>query len=254
MLRAVAQRTNLVGQSGLPVIIPSSSLTGIQANGTVTFDTALPTGLGTTNTRCWMFFPANAISGDTTGGLYYCVLSSSTVAQIYAGKVGGATGVTTAFTPFVPTTLTAAAPGTVPIYTPSVNTFITLAAVTIPGGAMGPNGQIYYTQQLRFSNTATGKATQVTFGGISLSQISGFGSTDAIVGGGFITNQARQTSQAVITNSGNALPFYAGGVANAYISANTAIDQLLAFTLRLNTAATDVIVLEAFSVQVLFSP
>lgn len=253
MLRAVAQRTNLVGQSGLPVIIPSSSLTGIQANGTVTFDTALPTGLGTTNTRCWCYFPANAVSGDATGGLYYCVLSSSTAATVYAGKVGGATGATAAFVPTVPTTLTPVT-GSAAAYTQATNTFITLAAVTIPGGAMGPNGQIYYTQQLRLSNTATGKATQVTFGGISLSQISGFGSTDAIVGGGFITNQARQTSQAVITNSGNALPFYAGGVANAYISANTAIDQLLAFTLRLNTAATDVIVLEAFSVQVLFSP
>ena len=239
----------LLAQSGLPVVIPSSSAAGIQAHGTVTFDTALPTGLGTTNTRCWCFFPAGAVSGDATGGLYYCVLGSTTTATVYAGKQGGATGVTAAFTPTVPAALTAVT-GSGAAYTQTISTLITLAAISVPGGAMGPNGQVAYMHQVRFSNTATGKASQVSFGSSGLGTISGFGSQDAFSGGGFITNQARQTSQAVVSSQ-NALPFFGGAISTAYTAIDTTASQLLTFALRLNTAASDNAVLETFSIQVL---
>lgn len=240
---------SVLGQSAIPVVIPSSSTTGIQANGTVTFDTALPAGLGSTNTRCWCFFPANAVSGDATGGLYYCVLGSTTTATVYVGKQGGATGVTTAFTPSIPTTLTPVT-GSAAAYTQSTNTFVTAAAITVPGGAMGPNGQISYMQQTRFANTATGKAIQVSFGGSALFNASGFASTDALVGGGFVTNQGRLTSQTII-NSQNGLPFFTGAISSNYLAIDTSANQLLTFALRLNTAATDNAVFEAFSVQLL---
>lgn len=241
MLRAVAQRGTVLGQTGLPVIVPSTSTTGIQANGTLTVDTAL----AMTYPQAWCYFPAGAVSGDATGGLYYCVFSSTTQGTVYAGKIGGANGVSSTFTPYVPTTLTPVV-GSGAGYTQSTGK-INVLQVVVPGGSMGPEGSLNWQADIATNNNANSKTSYYDFStgsfsgnnlaSLTFTRINRWAANRGVVNSQYVTPIPTATS-----TTAPALP-------NTTI--NTAVSQpfVLAFQLAV---ATDWMAVEFFNLQVYY--
>ena len=87
-----------IGEGGIPVGVANTGST--TAAGIVTLGTALPR----IYPAIWLWFPAAVVTGDATGGFYFCVMTSTTVGQIFLtpGKVGLATGVSVVTLPFQP--------------------------------------------------------------------------------------------------------------------------------------------------------
>jgi hypothetical protein len=225
----------ILAASGTPVMIANSGT--IATNGTVTLGTALPT----TYTSAFCYFPASAVSGDSTGGIYYVVFSSTTVGVVYAGKYGVANGVgSVAFTPAVPTGTLTAVTGSNSAFTGST-TETTLVNVTVPAGSIGDNGQVIVITNWATNNSAGAKTGTTYLGGSAVgSQASYTTST-----GGAITNSIRnrgvvtaQISQAI------------GGVVagSVYTAINTAASTSITITADLATA-TDNVILEGFTVE-----
>lgn len=248
MMRAVAQRSTVLAQSAIPVIVPSSSLTGIQANGTLTLTTALPQIYA----QAWCYFPASAVSGDATGGLYYCVFTSTTQCTVYAGKQGTTLGATTAFTPFIPSTLTPVT-GSGAAYTQTVGSEIALANVTLPGGAMGPNGSMFVTHTVSCAPTANAKLFRTRVGGTSIAGLS-FTATDGGASfGAILSNRGNQSVQAENNAAGLYLPYTRGATATQQFNINTANSQAVTLIHQI-AVDTDYSVLDGFILQVFFSP
>lgn len=138
---------------GLPVIVPSSG--SMANNGAITLTTALPA----TFTACYLVLPASAISAGSSAGVYYTVMSSSTVGQVFNNVL--ASGKPTI--PASPTAFVTTGPGAYSQSTSAVN----MLTLSIPGNSMGTQGSlvtdIYYlrpssanTVVLRGSYAGTG--------------------------------------------------------------------------------------------------
>jgi len=164
-----------LGSGSIPVGVANSGT--IATNGTVTLGTALPR----IYPAIWLYFPASAVVGDATGGLYFCVMSSTTVGVVYAGKQGVANGVNTAalpFQPFFPTSLVAVT-GSNSAYTGSTTeTF--LVNVTIPPQTLGLQGQVRVTS-IQTTNNSAGAKTFKNY--LGASQIGQSGSYTTSTGG-----------------------------------------------------------------------
>lgn len=231
----------ILSQSAVPVILAPNGT--IATNGTVTLGTALPT---TYSGGAWVFFPASAVSGDATGGLYWTVFSNTTTGVVYAGKQGVATGINAAFTPYIGSTAGGAVTGSNAAYTQTTAADIVLANVTVPGGAMGANGALRCEFDLSALNNANTKTYKNNFGGQAL-----YSST------GLLTSQSNGVALQRVKNRGNvalqknACPSYGpGGGSLNFTTVNTAIDQAFTVTCQLATA-TYYIILEGFTVEVL---
>lgn len=130
-----------IGQSGIPVIIPSSGSMG--NNGAITLTTALTT----TYPGCYLYLPANAISAGSAAGFYYAVMSSTTVGTVYNNTYSSGVPLD----PASPTAFSTTGPGA---YTQTTAADLTLLNITIPGGAMGKNGLLMCYPEFTFSNSA----------------------------------------------------------------------------------------------------
>lgn len=233
---------SMVAQSAIPVAIPSSSLTGIQANGAVTLDTAFPVVYASV----WCYFPAGAVSGDATGGFYYCVFTSTTAGTVYAGKQGTTGGATTAFTPSIPATLTPAV-GSGAAYTQTTGTEIAMCNVPIPGGSMGPNGILMVNHVVSCAPTANAKLFRTRLGGTAIAGLS-FASTDGGASfGAIIQNRGSQSVQMENNAAGLYLPHSRGANATQQFTINTAVTQALTLNNQIGVAS-DYAVMDAFSI------
>jgi hypothetical protein len=225
----------ILAASGTPVMVANTGT--IATNGTVTLGTALPT----TYAAAFCYFPASAVSGDATGGIYYVVFSSTTVGVVYAGKYGVANGVgSVAFTPAVPTGTLTAVTGSNSAFTGST-TETTLVNVTVPAGSIGDNGQVIVITNWATNNSAGAKTGTVYLGGSAVgSQASYTTST-----GGAITNSIRNRG-VVTAQSSQAI----GGVVagSVYTAINTAASTSITITADLATA-TDNVILEGFTIE-----
>jgi hypothetical protein len=203
----------------------------------VTLGTALPT----TYANAFVYFPASAVSGDSTGGIYYVVFSSTTVGVVYAGKYGVANGVgATAFTPVVPSGTLTAVTGSNSSFTGST-TETTLINVTVPAGSIGNNGQIVVTANWACNNSAGAKVGTVYLGGSAVGTASSYTTST----GGSSMNSIR--NRGILTKQVSQLVGGASTDANVYTSIDTSVDK--AITITGDTAtATDHIVLEGFTV------
>ena len=153
----------ILGCSGIPVMVANSGT--IATSGVVTLGTALPIAYR----GCFMYFPASAVVGDATGGIYYVDMdTSTTVGTVYAGKNGVANGVTSAFSPQIPSTLTAVV-GSNAGYTGST-TETNLINVAIPAGTIGNNGQVRVTVNWSTNSTAGAKTGKVYLGVTQVAQ------------------------------------------------------------------------------------
>ena len=227
-----------LSESGIPVIVANTGT--IATSGTVTLGTALPT----TYAAAFVYFPASAVSGDSTGGIYYTVFSSTTVGVVYAGKYGVANGVgSVAFTPVIPSGTLTAVTGSNSSFTGSINE-TTLVNVTVPAGSIGNNGQIVVTANWACNNSSGTKTGTVYLGGTSVGSTSAYTTST----GGSSINSIRnrgalgaQTSQLI----GGA----AAGAA-VYTSIDTSVDKSITFTGDTATA-TDHMILEGYTIQLL---
>ena len=224
-----------LSESGIPVIVANTGT--IATNGTVTLGTALPT----TYANAFVYFPASAVSGDSTGGIYYVVFSSTTVGVVYAGKYGVANGVgAVAFTPVVPTGTLTAVTGSNSSFTGST-TETTLINVSLPAGAMGNNGQVVVTANWSCNNSAGAKTGTVYFGGTSIGTASSYTTST----GGSSMNSIRNRGALGVQST----QLIGGAAASAHVY--TAIDSSAAVAITITgdtAAATDHIVLEGFTI------
>jgi hypothetical protein len=231
----------IVAQTAIPIVLAPNGT--IATNGTVTLGTALP-GIFK---DAWCFFPANAVSGDTTGGLYYCKFTSTTVGTVYAGKVGNATGASVAFVPTDPDAVVTpvVVTGSNSAYTQTTGSAITLLNVPITGGLMGFSGAIRISAICSNNNSAGNK--------ILSQQLSSFvfytqtvTTTTVINNTNYVRNRGDQTVQLGYTSAG--LGAGTGGI--VYGTIDTTATQALTITAQIATA-TDYLLLEGFTIEVM---
>jgi len=225
-----------LSESGIPVMVANSGT--IATNGTVTLGTALPT----TYASAFCYFPASAVSGDATGGIYYVVFSSTTVGVVYAGKYGVANGVgAVAFTPVIPTGTLTAVTGSNSAYTGST-TETYLVNVTLPAGSMGNNGQVVIT-----SNWATNNSAGAKTGKNYLSTtVIGTNSSYTTSTGGSSMNSIR--NRGVLNVQSTQLIGGASASGHVYAAVDTSVSVPITISGTIATA-TDNVILEGFTVQ-----
>ena len=228
----------VLGESGIPVIVANTGT--IATNGTVTLGTALPT----TYANAFVYFPASAVSGDSTGGIYYVAFSSTTVGVVYAGKYGVANGVgSVAFTPVVPSGTLTAVTGSNSSFTGNTNE-TTLINVTVPAGSLGNNGQIVVTANWACNNSAGTKTGTVYLGGTAVGSASAYTTST----GGSSLNSIR--NRGVLNAQSSQLIGGAATGASVYTAIDTSVDKSITITGD-TSAATDHMILEGYTIQML---
>lgn len=141
-------------QNGLPMIKPSSGSIG--NNGALTLTTPLPAGI----TKSYQYFPAGAIFAGSTAGLYYTVMSSTTVGIIYNNTYTSGQPVE----PITPTAFVTTGPGA---YTQTTTTIDLITAV-LPANSLGKNGSLRAKAYWEFTNSANNKRLAIDFGGTDI--------------------------------------------------------------------------------------
>lgn len=210
---------------GVPCILASSGTMG--DNGAVSGMTILPT---TYSGGAWLYLPANAISASSAAGFYWFVASSTTAGTVYNSTWDG-TGVPTAGTT---TAFSTTGPGA---FTGISSGEITVATITVPAGAMGPNGK-FRAELALFHNTAAGnKIFRVNFGATAVSATASTNQTS--YGLVEVSNLGVAGSQRGVF----ALPAAGSGtlLTTVYPAANTANAVTVTFTLEKATATNHAI-------------
>jgi len=141
-VRGAVSFPQVLSQGSVPVTILSSGT--ISATGALSAMTAQPfdlTPLGVVQVYCFA-------QAGLTAGLYYARWSSTTACQLYSNAAGtvALSGITAG----------AYVGGT---------TEVTLKTVTMPGGMMGPNGQLEAIQMWGCNNSVGNKTPRVKVGG-----------------------------------------------------------------------------------------
>ena len=249
--RANEEQPYLIGQSGIPVILPQT--TGgniISAGGVLTQANAYPYSAGQ---PCWVYLPANtAGAGAATGaaGLYYGVFLTTTTIQIYTNYQSPAA----AFIPFIPAAPLVNAVGSAAAVATLAAADQTLLYVSLtPGGEIGANGCLRGTLHWSTINNANVKSGKVKLSGTqihSATLTSGLTYAEEFT----MRNRGVQNSQ-IITQNNLSDSGAVAATAFTYTAVDTssASSPYLAVTAQVATA-TDFAVLEAFSLELLPSP
>jgi hypothetical protein len=162
MIKSLMRAWSVVGRqllrnnsSGVPYILAQSGVAvGLVPNGTVatngqiTLGTALPRVY---SGGIWLRLPAGAVSGGAAG-LYWCVMSSTTVGQVYTNFAD----TSQSFVPYTPTGTLVNAVGSNAAYTQTTATDIVLASVTLPAGSLGNNGVVSIISSGNMATAAAG--------------------------------------------------------------------------------------------------
>ena len=219
-------------QFGVPLIMAPSGSMG--NNGAITLGTALDR----TYENCYLWLPANAIYAGSAAGLWYAVMSSTTVGTVYNNAY--ATG-----QPAIPTTPTAFSTTGPGAYT-QVTSAQTLFSCTIPGGSMGINGDIEIEHFWKCNNDASTKDILIQYGGSSFLG-AGLASQVGAQLLDIIRNRGRADRQ-VAANKSSAYSAF-GSSGSIYQSIDSTVDQQLVVKATL-ADATDYMVLTAARVTV----
>jgi hypothetical protein len=222
--------------SGIPFIHISSGSMG--NNGALSGVTALAV---TYSKGAYIYLPANAIQAGSGAGWYFAIFSSTTAATVYNNTyTSGIPAIPSAPTAFVTT-----GPGA---YTGDT-TLRTALDITLPAGAMGPNGSLRVRCVTSSTNTAGARTNfAVKLGGaggtshLTNTTVSSLGVTGEVV----IHNvgaQDAQSSQTAVNASSGAL-------------IRSTIDTSASTTIVIQEgktgAATDNVVLENYSIELAY--
>lgn len=236
---AVAPVPVILAQSAVPVILVPNGT--VAADGTITLGTALPTIY---SGGAWVRLPAGAVVGGLAG-LYFAVFSSSTVGAIKSLFADPATQ----FIPYLPTVALVAAVGSAVAYTQTTGAAITLMNMTVRGAQMGLTGSLRAEFAVAQSNNANGKTLTATFGGSNIFN-AGMASTLSALGAIRVRNRGVYGSQVTTPLNTFGAPGVTAGNSPVYLTKDTSVDQ--GFTVNVQSAvATDYVVLEAFTAEVL---
>lgn len=228
----------ILAQSSVPIILAPNGT--VAADGTITLGTALQT----TYANAWVQLPAGAIVGGAAG-LYFCTFSSTTVGSV---KTLFVDPLTTAFTPYIPTSTLTTAVGSGSAYTQAV-TMTALCNVVVPAGSMGPNGVLKSEVAFSTNNTANNKAYYATIGVPTLLQFCGLNITQAnVMGAAGRVRMGNRGSQQVQTYLGGGFGYSTLGT-SIQRAFDMSVNQSLFYAITMSTA-TDYVVLESFTVEI----
>jgi hypothetical protein len=232
----------ILAQSGVPVGIANNGT--VATNGQITLGTALPRIY---SGGIWLYLPAGAVSGGAAG-LYWCVMSSVTVGQVYTNFAD----TSQVFVPYIPTGTLVNAVGSNAAYTQITNTDIVLANVTLPAGSLGNSGAVSIISSGHMATAAAGNKyvkayyaaanfwlnqVTATSGNYKFSLFAGFMNCG-------ITNSQVETSADYSWGS--------GAVSGTLVKFNvdSTVDQPLKLTANIPNA-TESIIYETISIEVL---
>jgi hypothetical protein len=215
------------------VILPSSGSIG--NNGALTLTTALPAIF----TSAYMYFPANAISAGSAAGLYYVVMSSTTVGTIYNNTL--TSGEPTI--PSIPTAFATTGPGA---YTQTTAADITLASFTLYGWSIGARGVMMINQQATHPANANTKTPKIKIGGVSVFDPGGYTTQTMITVPYVLRNRGEENINVDNKHAGvgNSL-----SVTSGYRNIDTSSDLTVLYTASLQVA-TDYFILEGLDAQI----
>jgi hypothetical protein len=223
----------VLGAQGIPcIILPTGTIT---AGGVLTSGTAL----ALTYPRAWVYLPAGAVVGGSAGW-YYAVFSSTTVCQVYTAYQA------TMDKPYIPTTLTAAV-GVGGAYT-GVTSAVSMGSVVVPANAMGAFGAVEVAALGAWPNNANNKTFAARFGGSTVL------STVAT------TTLGMTVRKKVQNRATNAQVIHAAAETGAAVATSPsllAIDttaDVVVDVAGTMAVATDYLVLESFSVELVPTP
>jgi hypothetical protein len=115
-----------------------------------------------------MYFNAVGVSSSTGGpavsGWYYCVMSSTTVGQAYAG-VADLSGEWYAKPPETLGVVLSTTAGTC---IPTLNTHFIAQRIKVPGGSLGASGILRVSDMVVCSSSANNKVSNLRFGGVTI--------------------------------------------------------------------------------------
>lgn len=145
----------ILGNQGLPMVMPGSGL--MAANGVGTLTTALAGAPAITN--CYAYFALNAIATGVPAGWYYTVFSTTTAFIVYNNTYTIGTPVIPASpTPFVTTS---------PVSYTGASGAIAAYQLSIPGNTLGLNGGLRVSYTGSFTNSAANKTYALSYGAFS---------------------------------------------------------------------------------------
>lgn len=215
----------ILAQRGAPTILPSSGSSN--ATGQITLTTALPyQPSGTVG----LYLPAGVVTGGSQGsgaGVYQVTFSSTTVCQLAGTSI---------------VTANAA-------YTQTTGAQLTLASTSVPAGCLGVNGCLRVMPWWTHIGNTNIKIERAVFGGTWLADRQATSATQVTFRELLmVRNRGAQNSNLLESSWGGGIGADTGLFKSASI--DTSLAQTLAFTGQLSIA-TDYIILEGYSVEVL---
>jgi hypothetical protein len=228
-------------QSSIPFILAGGTATNqftISATGALS---NLPT-LPITSGNAFIYLPA--ITG-LTAGWYYSNILSATTAQISTSRYTSGDPLLA-----IPAVFTNPAGITAGNYSQTTATGITAHQITLPGGSIGPSGNLYGELSMTCPNSANTKGLRINLAAAIVGYVDATTTPGATLTSR-VSNRNSQSSQVNFVNSG-----VIGGTGQqnsgaSYASVNTAVDQTVSALAQLNNAAEFVLV-ERFRLEVMY--
>lgn len=222
--------TDLI-DGAIPFVRPSSG--SMAANGAVTATTAMNRTIGAS----YSYFPSGAVFSGSAAGWYYTVWSSTTVGTVY-------NNVYSSGQPTIPASLTAVSAAGPGAYTQSTSSDLTGPNVTVPAGAMGVNGSVWWERADNNNNSAGTKTYNTFFGASSANGNSQ--TTNPYHGACGSIKNAGAASKQTCVNGAHGDPGNAGGF--NYLTIDTSAAVIVSFAMNCNTA-TDYSIIESYLIQ-----
>lgn len=217
-----------IALGAIPAGIPSSGSVGI--NGALTVNTAF---LKVYSDGVWLYFPAGAVYAGSLAGMYWCVMSSTTVGTVYAHRgAGWLIGTTGVATPIVSASIGA-------YVTPT--TAITVSSVTLPGGALGLNGSLFVYTINNWVNSADYKTVAFKIGAVTLFN-SARNTNSGHQNGVEVTNKGSQAIS-IVTDRALGAGVYA---APSEIALNLGVSNALDLVVQVGASASHNLISRAF--------
>lgn len=214
--------------TSVPVgVAPSGA---VAPNGAITLGTALPA----TYAGIWLALPAAAAYTDSAAGIYWCVMSSTTVGVVYDVVLDGI--------PYVPSNPTAIVDDRASTNFTGITAATTLVTVPVEGGTIGKNGSIKPSFVGSHNSTAGAKTYVIKGDTATWLSAAATTSTGAIYAP-TITNRG--------TESANLSSGVGGNGIGATTVLNTSVDTSVDFNVTFNATvavATDYAIYESISV------
>jgi hypothetical protein len=234
--------STVVAKWGVPVGLASSGTMG--NNGAVSGMTALPT---TYSGGIWLYYPAGAVAAGVPAApaFLWTVMTNTTAGTVYNSTWDGAgvppLGTATAFVTTGPGAFTGVAAGE-----------ITAATVTIPAGALGPNGVLRVNWGAAINTAAGNKILRIRYsGGAGTAVLGPTLSTSAVYEGFTVIRNAGLVGAQKATSSMMAGVGVVSGTATQYMAVDTSAATTLVFTLEKATA-TNHAIWEGADVQLIY--